>query len=153
MSDNSLSIRDAESLVLEVNTDTPREQVVQAIDRIDFLKRTARELDQQLKAALIEWIDANGEITIGESRYYVGSKKAVKCRDAEQTLEALMTATGGDFAKVCDCLTSNAWKHGAARGVLDDAEFERCFHTVVQKEAKTGRAVREVKQINERFVR
>lgn len=140
--------------ILAINDEADAQHIARTIQRVEWLTGRARELDKLLKQALIEYLDQPGgpqEINIGDVRYYVGNKKTIKCRDNRRTVEALLNATGGDFEKFVECLSSNALKHGACRTVLGD-EFDSHFEEKVDTDLKTGAPTREVKRIDARFM-
>ncbi len=138
--------------VLTMTPATAADDVAELMQRIDFAKQHLRELEQQFKAALIEWINTNGDLTIGDKRYYVTTAKRTKPKDLAALTEAVMQATGGDFDKFVKTLGANAYKLGACKTVLGD-EWDIHFTVEPVDDLKTGKPKKEVKCIDERFVR
>lgn len=121
--------------------------------QVEKFQGQARELKSQLEAALIEYIDANGPIELGERRWYVGVDKQHKRRvELEAAVGVLLEATSGDLHTFCELLSAGALKPGACRTVLGD-RFDELFETVTTKDLKTGAAKRVVKMVDERFRR
>lgn len=126
-----------------------REDVLAALDFAKRLREIAAELSRQAEAGAIAWIDAHGPITEGELRWYVGTNRTHKCRDVRGTLAALLEATGGDLDRVAECLSSSAWKPGAAKAVLPDADA--WFETVETPDLKTGKPERRLQKADANF--
>lgn len=138
--------------VLEISDHSDAQDVCELIDKIDFAKRSMRELDALLKEKLIDWINANGELTIGTKRYYVGSTKKTKPVDLEKLTEAAITACQGDFSAFVEALSANAYKPGACKKILGD-EWGKHFVVETIDDVKTGKPKKDVKVIDERFTR
>lgn len=149
---NALTLLD--QAVLAIDECTAQDDLAAIVNRVEFMKSAIREIDQQLKAALLEWLNAEPgrSLEIGPVRYYVGTKKKTVAGDAEKLLDALFTATGGDFQKVADCLGANAFKPGACRNPLGD-DWAAHFTEIVEDDVKTGKPRKEVKSIDTRFIR
>jgi len=127
------------------------EDVLATIDVIDALKALTRDLSAKSEAAIIKWIDQHGQIERGEVRYYTGPNKTVKCRNHEATVEAVLSAAGGDVATLARCLSSSAWKAGAVRELLPPDEMDGLFEVVVSKDLKTGAPLKRLQKIDGRF--
>lgn len=138
MNDIITNVRAAIDRVLE--GEASKDDVLTTIELVARMKQLTRELADKAETAAIAWIEQNGDITTGLVRYYAGTNKAVKCKDHDATLQAVLTATGGDVSAVARCLASSAWKHGACREVLPADEYEGLFETVETKDLKTGTA-------------
>jgi hypothetical protein len=107
--------------ILAINDTMTADQVLEVREKLLFAKAKIRELEKDMNDGLIEWMRVNGDLQISEDkRLYIGKDKRIKCNNTAATLEALLTKTGGDFDAVCDCLSSNAFKHGACRTPLGD---------------------------------
>ena len=138
--------------ILAIHNEAEADQVCKAIDKIDAYKRAIKDIDATFKEALIDWINRNGEVTLGTKRYYVGTTKKTKPRDLQRLTEAAITACQGDFAAFCEALSSNAYKPGKCREILGDDWGDHFYEEVVQ-DVKTGKPKKDVKVIDERFVR
>ncbi len=68
------------------------------------------------------------------------------------TVEALLTATNGDFQAFCEVLSSNALKHGAARKVLPEEVYSQFFVTEVAEDLKEGGTKKKLQKFDERFL-
>jgi len=137
------------SIALEVNSDA--EAALELLDLMRFWTAQLKQARAMATEALIEWIDGNGDLEMGEKRWYVGTTKRVKLRDSFAAAEALLDATGGDLVEFCEALASEPFKQGHMRTVLGDAEHERLFSVDIVKDLKTGKPRREVKQTDKRF--
>lgn len=129
------------------------DQVATLVNRVQWFKDQTKEADTTLKGFMVEWLDQPGRsLEIGTKRYYVGDKKKTVCNDTAKALEALLEMNGGDFEAMADQLSSQPIKHGAARNVLGDELWKEHFTVLVEKDLKTGKPVKQVKEIDERFV-
>lgn len=127
-----------------------QEEVVKALDLRNRLREFVRELDGQVEAATIRWIDANGEIEVGDIRYYVGAEKKVRCVDTTRTAEAILERVGGSVGDFVATLVSQPFKPGAAQSVLGD-ESDRLFSVTHVQDLKEGKPRKRLKVANERF--
>jgi hypothetical protein len=155
MSESNLALRDIQQVVLQLKTTDDAERVLDIWNRMEFAKKFLRETSAMLEGALIEWMNANGDLRLDEGRrLYVGQVKKTTCRDQMQTLEALLEKSGGDMDALVDCLASGAFKHGACRNVLGEAWDE---HFIVEQveDVKEGKATarKTVQLLDQRFVK
>lgn len=128
-------------------------RLLEAMNFVDALKEVTRSLSERLEAAAIAWIEQNGEIESGEIRYYVGPNKTTKCLDLKATVEAVLTATGGDTDAFVRTLSTSAFKHGACREVLPPEDYAALFKTTETPDLKTGVASKRLQKVNERFLK
>lgn len=135
---------------LDFDTAT-REQVLQSIGIMANLKAKVKELDANHKAALLAWIQFNGEIEDGETRYYVGSEKRTKCNNNRQAIEAILNACAGDVDSLAACIASDGLKHGACKTVLGEDGYKEHFTVIVTEDVKTGKPKRKVLTASTRF--
>lgn len=147
MSDNPLV------LLASLDTTVPVSQVVDVMNAVDAYVRRAKEFKVQLEQAMIEWIKANGDIEIGTVRYYVGTEKETKCVDQREALEAFLDAAGGDLDAVSTMLASGAFKHGAARALLDEERYAKLFVTTEKSKLKEGKPDRKLIRVDSQYVR
>jgi len=137
---------------LEDGTASP-EQFEAAIAFKQSLEAALSACRAKHKQSVIAWLSRNGDYTAGENRYYVGTVRDYKCRDAVTTAERVLEAVEGDLERFLSMLSSNSWKPGAVRDLLGQAMFDVLFETVVKEDPKTGKPVREPKVLNAQFAR
>ena len=116
------------------------------------LAQKVKEFRAEVEQALIENIDAHGDISLGDKRLYVGTDRTYKCHDSRAVFVALLEATGGDEALMCEHLASGCWKPGACKATLAD-RFTTLFSEEVAKDLKTGSAKRVVKTHDPAFTK
>jgi hypothetical protein len=131
------------------------EAVIDLYQRTQVVKRKLREFDQELKAEMVRWIDANGEIEIGTRRFYVGPKRTVKVIDKEAAAESLLEALGGDLTEFVECLTSEPFKQGHVKKLVGPNRHNELFRTETVTELKEGKArpVRELAVVDTRYLK
>ena len=137
---------------LMIDAESPVGEIVLKHGRIQDAKRYIKAWEAQFEAAMIEWIDANGDFEINGVRYYVGPEKKVKCIHLKAALEALMEKCGGDWDVFVGCLSSNALKPGAAREVFG-AEFDTHFATTTETDLKTGKPAKGLHVVDTKFLK
>lgn len=116
-----------------------RDDCLAAMDFAARLREIAKDLSAQVEANVIKWIKANGAIIDNGVKWYVGDEKKTVCTSVKDTLEAIMQASGGDFDAVVACLSTNAWKHGAASKLLPTDVYEKLFIQKVDDDLKEGK--------------
>jgi hypothetical protein len=137
------TIDEIQTAVASIEPSIPMERVVVARDMLAVMIARLKEMKRQADDATIEWIEANGPIEVGEFRTIaVAYENETTCVDVPGAVEAIATERG--FAALCDCLSTNAMKHGAARKTLPPEEYDRLFKTrkkPVIKDGKAGKAL------------
>lgn len=126
-----------------------KEEIVFMYDRLVALKQAAGDTVDRMKGAMVAWIEQNGDIDVGEIRYYAGHEKKVKPRNPNMAefYKAVLIAVGGDEAAFASALAANAFKHGTIRKLLDESygeeegerQFELLFETVVTPKLEEGK--------------
>lgn len=134
--------------------DMTPERAAELLTAVDTAMHRARDLKRALEAYLIDWMPSAGvkEIQIGTVRHVVTDKKTTKCRDVRRTIEALLNAVAGDVDMLCDVLSANAIKHGAAKKVLDPQAFAECFEVTTEKDLEQ-RPIKTLVALDDRFVK
>ena len=150
---NQLMRRDILATIASLSPESPHDDVLDVLQRIAAAKQTINEMELLANDAAIQWIDANGDLVVGDVRYYVGVNKTTKCVDVRATMEAALTATGGDVDAMTELLGSGAWKHGACRKVLDADDFHRLFITTEKSNLKSDEPERSLQRVDQRFVK
>lgn len=143
-----------ESRVTDLTPEASEDAACDLLLKIESMKRRLRELESAMKPKLIEFIKAIGKpLMVGTVKYFVGRKKVTKCTDRAAALEAMFVACDGDFAKVVDGLSSDAFKHGWCEETLPADVYAKCFATVYEDELKHGKPqAPELQKIDTRFL-
>ncbi|MBV8781908.1 MAG: hypothetical protein JO353_10965 [Phycisphaerae bacterium] len=131
------------------------EDCANAICLVESLGRLYRFAKSIRDARLIAKINADGELTLGPVRYYVGNKRSEKCRQGKmsEAVQKIMDAAAGDMDAFVGCLSSSALKVGATRKLLSPADFDAVFETTIEQDLKTGKPVKVLKSADERFLK
>lgn len=145
--------------VSELCAESTHDDIANAIIAVDFLKAGGKEIAEQLKAKMIEWLTAHGgEVTIGPVRHYLGHPKKYKVRNIKESLDVLMQLSGGDLEKFSGYFASSPLKHGfirdemAAEGCPE--KFELIFEVVEDvtwEEGKPKRGPNQLMRSDDRF--
>lgn len=149
---------ETEMMVLSLSPEVTIEQIAAALNRVEALKDFVRELDGHLKDAMKQWIEANGQdIEIGTKRWYLAPEKKVKERDPAQTCQTLLEVTGGDFGRMGECLSANAFKPGAIRKLLAELgqgeKFAELFDVQIGTKLAEGKPVKQLQVVDTRFIK
>lgn len=148
MSDTTLT--DPASQILRIPAGTA-EDCARAIEALKVLQDVVKERRALLEAALIDWIELNGELEINDNRYWVGPDKDEKCRDKKKTLYYTLDSTGGDLDAVVDYMVAQPWKPGALKPVLKE-RWDECFEVLIRDKLKEGKPQKRLQQTNTRFL-
>jgi hypothetical protein len=127
------------------------DKVVAVLGHVDRLKQLARELNKMAEDAAILVINAHGDITVGDIRYYVGTEKQTECTNVVAALDALLAHSGGDLATFATFLASGAIKPGAAKAAL--GEDSPLFKTTIVSDLKTGKPKKGLVKLNTTFTK
>lgn len=154
----SRSLAPIEAKVDVIDETTGFDDIANTLGLIADIKRLLEEKRDQVEAAAVAYIKAHGEQTIGDVRYFVGFPKTVKPRDLRAAVEALMTATGGDFARFTDCLSAGALKHGECRKVFEAAgtpqRYAEVFETKSEPKLEEGKpAAKRLQKVDQKFLK
>ena len=139
-----------------IDEDAPAGQILDLWERVQRHKRALREFDQELRQEFVRWLDANGELEVGDKRFYVKEKHTTRAIDKLQTAEALLTATSGDLQAFIDCLSSQPFLLGVSRKVVGNEAFAELFATEMVYdvgEGKPKKAIRELAVTDMRYVK
>lgn len=120
-----------------ITTESTPEEVGQYMDAVAATLAAAKRQKQQCDDAVIEWIRANGDLVIGDVRWYVAKPRTVKCPDVGAVLSSMLERV--DIEHVVNCLSADCWKQGAVRSVLGDAEHRRLFKITRPDTLKAGK--------------
>lgn len=131
--------------------DADEAMIAQSIVNLKFIEEEMRETRAFANAALLAYLEENGDLTIGETRHYIGRKITEKCLNTEAALESAFTLTAGDIARVALLLSSSAWRPGACEVELGKDWRELHFKRTEESDPKTGKPRRVVKQVDERY--
>lgn len=145
------------STVLALPHNATVEQCATIINMVDSAMSRAKDLKHDLELVLIEWIKANGDLTIGPVRYYLGSKKTYKLNSAEETLGDLLSLTGGKVDRIAALMSASPFKPAATRDALAEMGepdlFYQLFETIEETELREGKPVKvkKLQRVDTRF--
>jgi hypothetical protein len=148
-------LQSLDEAVLSLSADSPKDTLLEFHERMKFYKQESTRMLKIVEQAMISFINAHGPIELGNGvRYYVAHPKDTKCNNVAQTVEAIFEATGGDFVRSCECLSTSAIKHGAAKKILPPEKFEELFTVTVKDKLETGEAApKKLQKADDRFAR
>jgi hypothetical protein len=125
------------------------EDALDQIMRMECLAKSLRDAAALVEKARqgfgMEQVARHGEAAMFP--YRVGVEKDEWSRDVKATLTGMLDVAAGDFDAVADCLSSNAWKPGAAKKLLGTrwGEFFTTFEEERLKES-TGKKAAAAKE-------
>lgn len=154
--DGPLTLGVLEAQVASVEITTPLDRVLEVRSNLAFVMEQAKLLKSKLDDALFQWVEANGEITIGSKRIFIGKKKDTKVVDLRLAVEALLNSCSGDFDDFCKCLSSGALKYGACKSYMGEEVWAQ--HFVIEEKKQLNekgeeQPVKELVEIDENFLR
>ena len=147
-----MNIEDLEKMIYAINEDSDAMDVSKCRSTVAGMVQRVRAVKNLFDEVFTEWLLVNDELVEGDNRYYLGNVTKIKCTDLSKTLEMLLEHTGGDFDRVVECLSSNAYKYGACRKVLHDS-FKECFEESLEIDIKTTKPKKQIKQANSKYLK
>jgi len=144
---------DVDTALIRLGDHSSADEVAATLEQVVLLQQKAREFKRLLDEEIISWIKANGDLRLGDIRYYVGRKKRVEVRSGSEALSAMVVAASGDIGTVADLMSAQPWKHGAVKKQLGDAKFAELFEEIIEDDLKTGKPTEVLKRLDEAFVR
>lgn len=140
---------------LALSTESPAEQVVNLILARDAAKERLREACAGVDAFLKEWLEANGELELGDKRFFVGTETKKKDRDVARTYQCLRELSKP--VELVGLLSTSAFKPGAVEKFLAEKGvpdmFGELFDVTVETDLKTGKPLKKVREVNQRFLK
>lgn len=135
----------------------PETRIVTLLDvgeRIAALGEILKDARQMWERKMVQQIQAHGPVKCGDTLYTVKTPPTTKCVDVPGAVQAIFVATGGDFDRFCEHLSSGAIKHGASKQTLSPEEFDRLFVVTREPELSADEATpARLKKINLAFIR
>ena len=141
---------------IEPTDDAAQLPLVRIRDKISTMIRELKSLAQDTDKALIECIDATGDIAISDTeRLYVGTTRSTKSIDDQGILMAVLESVNGNLELITTgdggVLASQPWKYGAVKTLLGESVTSTLFRTDTLRDVKTGSAIRSVKVSDTRY--
>lgn len=141
--------------IAALGVDSDPTKILTLRNRLVFFVSMAKELKARLDdEVFVAWLIHNGDLEVGDVRYYAGVEKTTKPATTLRALvEKLMEATGGDLDRFTELLSSNAVKPGACKQVLSEDEWRQAFVVTEADEVREGKPKKRVQEINQKFLK
>lgn len=108
----------------------------------------AKEDMRLIDGAIIDHIEATGQpVPTGPTTELRATyPKDTDCLSNEETTDAVFAAVGGDVKRFAECLSANAFKHGACKRILPTDVYSLLFRTTTRSrlEEKPRKVLAEV---------
>jgi len=130
------------------------ERLMDVMDQLTEQARAVKYLKAEFDKKMVEWINANGDITLGDIRYYVGTTKKIKPKvDASTIIMDLIETHKGDIAAAIDATVASGWcRYGEVRKVRPE-KFDEWFETEVVMDVKTGKPKKSVQRADAKYAK
>ena len=125
-----------------------RDEITAALDAADQARREARQVSDAIEAIAKDWIAENGEVVIGETRYYVGPKKTIKPRSIALIFETLHKRGTADLLA---CLSSDPFKQGTVKKTVGQEVWDTLYEVKVDVNLEAGELTEKIKKANDAF--
>lgn len=123
-----------------------KEEVMNALAFKQQLGAFVRHLNTRFEKAAIAWIEKNGEIEEGATRWYVGKVFDRKCSNVRETIEAILSMNGGDTETLATLLSSQPFKEATTIAFL--GEKAKDLWTIAEKkDLKDGKPRKKFKGV------
>lgn len=130
-----LDLSALERRVLCLRPEAPAEVAAGVMAQVNAVAEAVQRLRKLTAEQVLRWVEANGPLQVGASRYYAGEKTVTDCTDVAKAVNLLLDACGGDLDQFCQCLASRALKYGWCRSVLQ-GRWGEVFRVRVARELK-----------------
>ena len=137
--------------VSEIDEDMRLDAVLHLYNAVNYATQRMTEIKRVMNERLIDWINQNGDVTIGDQRLYVGNDKKIKCVNPQAVVDEYLD--NHSIEDLVADLASNAFKYGAVRARLGDAIFDKAFVTEIVQDVKTGKPRKSVKTADSKFIK
>lgn len=143
-----------EKEVFEVDHEVAIDELLSVKSEIKKYIEAMKALKAIFDAKMVDWIEANGDITIGPIRYYVGNTKTVKTKVPPWSIvNGCLDQAFGDLEYVLNSLASSNWcRHGEVRKLCPD-KYNDWFETTSVKDIKTGKPKRGLKRVDSTYLK
>lgn len=128
-----------EQRILPPVQDEPADDVAKRLGDAQIALSRVTAAKQAFFAGFASWLEHNGDLVIGQTRWYFGVNKTWKCLDKVMTVESILDHAGGDLHEFARFLSSKPFKEGSIKASLPPGVFEQIFVREVATVAKTGK--------------
>lgn len=137
--------------VVEFDEDMTTDQVLHLFNAVQHAEERMKEIKRVMTEGLIAWIEKNGDLEIGDIRYYVGTQKRIKCIDPQAVIDEFLN--NYSYEDLVSSMSSQPFKYGTVRAKIGDARFDELFMTGEAPDLKTGKPKKVVKQVDAKYVK
>ncbi len=132
-----------EVAVHQISTESRAEDIITVMNAVDVALTAMKDLKASLDQNVIAWIKEHGDLVNGSIRYYVGNPPKTNCISIRRTTETLLEVSGGDMDQLADCMSSEPFKHGTVRKLLEGVgmaeKYDELFVTVRPDKLQEGK--------------
>jgi hypothetical protein len=143
--------RAVERQICAVSPATTVEALCAAIDAADWLLTRAKSIHHLSRQIAINWIENNGEFSIGDMHFRVDYPMTVRCTDPRACGHELLKVLAGDFDSYLQMLVAQPYKHGSVSKVLSTPIYRSFFATKSAARLINGVPERTLKRVDTRF--
>lgn len=144
---------DAMDAIDSIDPNGPYEDMLMVNEMVLFFKRLATEMKKASDAKFIEVIKAQGDVEIGDKRYYYGLTTKWTCSDPSYVLEVLLDELDNNMDKVASAFSSDPFKSGTVKGLIGEALHKELFVKTFKDKLETGKPKKSLKVIDKKFVK
>jgi hypothetical protein len=130
--------------IAALDTESDVEQAIELLNSVQLATRQLKDLNTQATAALVEWMESNGDITVGEVRYYPGTYRTYVPLDKYAIADHLLVVLEGDLRKFVETFASRPFKPSEVRTLLGEVQFRKLYELRESRDVKTGKPVKKV---------
>lgn len=155
--DLAVRVQRVSELSSELTTATPINEVLNVIGLFGEAKAVLAEMQKAAEEIAVEILKRDGEATIGTVRWWAGVSKTTKCKSLKAAAEMIFQASGGDWDKFVDCLSSDAIKHGAAKKLFIEAKmpekYEQAFETKEKGKLESDAPKKTLQKLDSKYLK
>lgn len=144
--DSGLLIKLDAAIALVEDGLATKSEVMNALAFKQQLGAFVRHLNTRFEKAAIAWIEKNGEIEEGTTRWYVGKVIDRKCKSVKETIGAILEQSGGDLDPLVTLLSSQPFKEATTIDFLGE-KAKALWDTAEKKDLKDGAPRKKLKGV------
>lgn len=153
-----MNIAEVRTELQKLRADAEHDHVLEVYLRVLAVLDQAKALKADADEWLKDWMETNeqelvfvhspGQVSPEDKRWYVKPDRKVRpAKSTAETLDALLSLTGGDIATVADAMSSNPFKQGTVKKVFGEDFWREHYRVDEIMQVKEGKPTGEQRKV------
>lgn len=153
MKPEDLAAIEVTALTLNEGTNVSPADVAELYMRLRVAQKRLADLRSTVEAAIIEWIEDNGPVDMGEAELVTRLDKKERIRDPDEALLEALTRLEYDADQIAKVLSRNALKPGACEAIIGKDFREKHFAVETTKRLDDSKVKKKLAVIEKRYLK